>query len=99
MPIRYEDRKVTELRQLAKSKKIKYYYKLKKKDLISELRRGKSTIYKPSVNKKNIRILKYESCVKKVQSKQTKECIESNYKLKVNCYNPYSVCQKSIYKN
>jgi len=39
---------------------------------------------------------KYERCVKKVKVKLPKNCAKNGYSGK-GCYNPWAVCQKSVY--
>lgn len=98
MPIRYEDRTLSELKQLAKKRTIKTAG-VSKQNLIKALRgtRKVSPLKKSnSIRKSKSRRVRFERCVKKVKSKQSPKCKKLKYK-SPKCYNPWAVCNKSIY--
>lgn len=82
MPIRYEDRSVSELKQLAKKKGIVYSGKTKAQLIVSL--RHKRDVKPVSIRKSKERLKRYERCVKKVKSKSPK-------------VNPWAVCHASVY--
>jgi hypothetical protein len=85
MPIRYEDRSLSDLKKLAKSRGLSGYYKLRKEELIKLLRGNRKIKIPISPRKSKSRILKFEKCISKVKK---------NSKID----NPYGICIKSIYK-
>lgn len=89
MPVRYEDRPLIELRELAVKRGIPYARRLRKQNLVNELRRGrKVNSPKGGIRRSRSRVQKYERCVTKVKESSKK------YGRKVN---PYAICNKSVY--
>jgi hypothetical protein len=85
MPLRYEDRQLSELRELAAARGLKDGRAMRKSELIDALRGPRKVKYAPKSTTRNRgREEKYENCVKSVKSRGGR-------------YNPYAVCQSSIY--
>jgi len=85
MPLRYEDRTLKELHEIAARKSVKGHQTMRKAQLISSLRGNRKLKY-PLLSSKKIsgRSDKYERCVQHVKSKNSR-------------YNPYAICQASVY--
>lgn len=81
MPIRYEDRYASEIRALAKKRGIPIQGKTKAQ-LIAQLRGQK--VHSKHMRRSPNRLRSYEACVKKVKQKGS-------------AYNPYAVCNVSVY--
>lgn len=89
MPIRYEDRTMIELRDLAVIRRIPHARRLSKSTLIQELRGSRVVSFLASGMKRSpSRVQRYERCVKKVRASSKQYGV-----------NPYAVCQASVYKS
>ena len=87
MPIRYEDRTMIELRDLAVTRGIPHARRLSKSSLIQKLRGSRVVSSLASGSKRSpSRVQRYERCVRGVKSYA-----------KYYGINPYAVCYNTVY--